>query len=377
MLALITSPSAIIVKGQPDAKIIQALINSSAQGNAVGVVSNHVKPDWFDAAFRGSKVIFLKAEARQNGAIITEIAKKLNMPNYDILVLAVNTVDMQMAKNGRAVLIAADWASDAAVRGLGIKISSPQELQDLITMTNGWNGHWWYEGQEKNYSAKALVDLSGYGKELTQQLFASKLTATVKNGGSRLTALLIVTARSLLIDGVDNAQQLFWGVYPSSKSANDDSEVLSEFTHRLRTTASRVRLAKVGEPLFIRHTASEKRSANKSANRTDPTGQITTIHLNPNYKAQIKGRNVIVIDDCTTYGVSFAVASAFLLAAGASSVNGVALGKFGNQMGYYEIALSSDPFKPIAEGQFAVTKQTAFNGKTDGTAQKVLQALIP
>ncbi|MBP5947355.1 MULTISPECIES: phosphoribosyltransferase [unclassified Pseudomonas] len=377
MLALITSPSAIIVKGQPDAKIIQALINSSAQGNAVGVVSNHVKPDWFDAAFRGSKVIFLKAEARQTGAVITEIAKKLNMPNYDILVLAVNTVDMQMAKNGRAVLIAADWASDAAVRGLGIKISSPQELQDLITMTNGWNGHWWYEGQEKNYSAKALVDLSGYGKELTQQLFASKLTATVKNGGSRLTALLIVTARSLLIDGVDNAQQLFWGVYPSSKSANDDSEVLSEFTHRLRTTASRVRLAKVGEPLFIRHTASEKRSANKNANRTDPTGQITTIHLNPNYKAQIKGRNVIVIDDCTTYGVSFAVASAFLLAAGASSVNGVALGKFGNQMGYYEITLSSDPFKPIAEGQFTVTKQTAFNGKTDGTAQKVLQALIP
>ncbi|MBN6773805.1 phosphoribosyltransferase [Pseudomonas granadensis] len=377
MLALITSPSAIIVKGQPDAKIIQALINSSAQGNAVGVVSNHVKPDWFDAAFSGSKVIFLKAEARQNGAVITEIAKKLNMPNYDILVLAVNTVDMQMAKNGRAVLIAADWASDAAVRGLGIKISSPQELQDLITMTNGWNGHWWYEGQEKNYSVKALVDLSGYGKELTQQLFASKLTTTVKNGGSRLTALLIVTARSLLIDGVDNAQQLFWGVYPSSKSANDDSEVLSEFTHRLRTTASRVRLAKVGEPLFIRHTASEKRSANKNANRTDPTGQITTIHLNPNYKAQIKGRNVIVIDDCTTYGISFAVASAFLLAAGALSVNGVALGKFGNQMGYYEIILSSDPFKPIAEGQFTVTKQTAFNGKTDGTAQKVLQALIP
>lgn len=377
MLALITSPSAIVVNGQPNADIIQALINSSAKGNAVGVVSNHDKPDWFDAAFGKSKVIFLKAEARQTGSIITEIAKHLKIPNHDILVLAVNSIDMQMAKNGRAVLIAANWATDAAVKGLGIKISSPQELEDMIAMTNGWNGQWWYEGQEKNYSARALVDLSGYGKELTQQLFANKLTNTVKNGGSRLTALLIITARSLLIDGVDSAQQLFWGVYPSSKSANDDTEVLSEFTHRLRTTASRVRLAKVGEPLFIRHTASEKRSANKSANRTDPTGQITTLHLNPKYKTQLKGRNVIVIDDCTTYGVSFAVASAFLLAAGASSVNGIALGKFGNQMGYYEITLSSDPFKPVAVGQFSVTKQSTFGGKTDGTAQKVLQALIP
>lgn len=377
MLALITSPSAIIVNGQPNANIIQALINSSAKGNAVGVVSNHDQPDWFDAAFRKSNVKFLKADARQTGSIITEIAKQLKIPNHDILVLAVNSVDMQMAKNGRAVLIAANWATDAAVRGLGIKISSPQELEDMIAMTNGWNGQWWYEGQEKNYSARALVDLSGYGKELTQQLFANKLTNTVKNGGSRLTALLIITARSLLIDGIDNTDQLFWGVYPSSKSANDDTEVLSEFTHRLRTTASRVRLAKVGEPLFIRHAASEKRSASKSANRTDPTGQITTLHLNPKYKTQLKGRNVIVIDDCTTYGVSFAVASAFLLAAGASSVNGVALGKFGNQMGYYEITLSSDPFRPVAVGQFSVTKQNAFGGKTDGTAQKVLQALIP
>ncbi|WP_339080839.1 hypothetical protein [Pseudomonas sp. TMP9] len=377
MLALITSPSAITINGQPDADIVQALINSSAKGNAVGVVSNHDQPEWFDAAFGKSKVIFLKAEARQNGSIITEIAKHLNIPNHDILVLAVNSIDMQMAKNGRAVLIAANWASDAAVKRLGIKISSPKELEDMITMTNGWNGQWWYEGQEKNYSVKALVDLSGYGKELTQQLFAIKLTTTVKNGGSRLTALLIITARSLLIDGVDSANQLFWGVYPSSKSANNDTEVLSEFTHRLRTTASRVRLAKVGEPLFIRHTASEKRSANKNADRTDPTGQITTLHLNPKYKTQIKGRNVIVIDDCTTYGVSFAVASAFLLAAGALSVNGVALGKFGNQLSYYEINISSDPFKPVVAGKFSVTKQTAFGGKTDGTAQKVLQALIP
>lgn len=377
MLALITSPSAIIVNGTPSEQIIKSLINASRQGNAVGVVSNHDEPDWFDKAFKGTNVIFLKTDARQNGVIISEVAKHLKIPTHDVLVLAVSAVDMQMAKNGRAVLIAAGWASDRAVQGLGIKIASPQELEEVIAMTNGWNGHWWFEGNEARYSARALVDLSGYGKELTQQIFANKLTNTVKNGGSRLTALLTVTARSLLIDKIDSTDDLFWAVYPSSKSTNDDTEVLSEFTHRLRTTTSRVRFARAKEPLFIRHTPSEKRSANRNADRTDPTGQITTLHLNPAYKTQIRGRNVIVIDDCTTYGISFAVASAFLIAAGARSVNGIALGKFGNQLGYYEIELASDPFKPVDAKGFKIVKQNHFAGKTDNTAQKILQALIP
>lgn len=223
---------------------------------------------------------------------------------------------------------------------------------------------------------RALMDLSEYGKDADQQIFAGKLKSTVKRGGSRLTALLIVTARSLLIDGARDAEMLFWAVYPSSNSDNDDSEVLSEFTHRLRTTASQVQFARKGQPLFIRHTPSEKRSAKRGGDRTDPTGQITTLHLNPNYKRQIKGRNVIIVDDCTTHGVSFGVATAFLLKAGAASVNGVALGKFGNTLNYFEITISSDPFKPVSKEQFTVTAMRSFNGTKDSTAQKILVSLI-
>lgn len=40
------------------------------------------------------------------------------------------------------------------------------------------------------------------------------------------------------------------------------------------------------------------------------------MHLNPFYKdhQRLVGKNVIVVDDCTTYGVSFGVASALLRA---------------------------------------------------------------
>jgi hypothetical protein len=86
---------------------------------------------------------------------------------------------------------------------------------------------------------------------------------------------------------------------------------------------------------------------------------------------------VIVVDDCTTYGVSFGVAAALLRKAGAASITGVALGKFGDQLRYYEIDVKTDPFKPVVAGGFTVTAATWFPGGTSTVAQQVLQGLIP
>lgn len=377
MLILTTSPAAIMRNGQPAQDIIHAMIRITANGNRVGVISNRQKPAWFDQEFAGSNVVFIPTDARQNGEIIKTIAKNCNVKTHDILVLAVKAEDLRMAKNGRAVLVAAGWSTDPQIKGLGLQINSAQELEELIVLTSGWNGKWWFEGQANNYTIHALVDLSTLHKGITQQIFAQKLTSTVKRGGSSLAALLAVTARSMLIDNVDQTQELLWGVYPSSGNTNRADEVLTDFTHRLRTTTSRVRFAKLGEPLFIRHTASEKRSANRSGDRMNPVDQIMTLHLNPFYRERIRDRNVIVIDDCTTYGVSFGVAAAFLFKAGANSVHGIALGKFGNQLSSYDISINSDPFSPVAVDGFTSADPDRFPGATDSTAQQVLQALIP
>jgi hypothetical protein len=167
-----------------------------------------------------------------------------------------------------------------------------------------------------------------------------------------------------------------WGVFPSSSSNNNDTDVLSDFTHRLRTTVSKVRLAKRGEPLFIRHTPSPKRSKGGGGDRTNPRQQIETLHLNPAYRKNVKGRNVVVIDDCATYGVSFGVAAALLRKAGANSVTGVALGKFGHQLRYYEIDINSDPFAPVPAGKYAVRVNRAFNGVENPGSQNTIRALI-
>jgi hypothetical protein len=381
MLILMTSPDFVIRGGTPDPSIVAVLREVAGAKNPVGLISNHGQPSWFEANFANTKVQFLHVPGRQKGEIVAHNAAKFSLNPFDVLVLAVKAEDVQMGKNGGAVLVAAGWGTAPQVKALGIRVDDAKGLKEVVDLTSGWSGQWWFSGNGSGYGVRALADLSGKGHTITQQqqLFGQKLTAIVKNGGSRLNALLVVTARSLLMDGVGSKENLVWGVYPSSNiSSNADTEVLSDFTHRLRTTVSRVQYCKRGEPLFIRHKASSKRSLGGGANRTDPTEQILTLHLNPFYKEKqrLVGKNVIVVDDCATYGVSFGVAAALLRKAGAASVTGVALGKFGNQLRYFEIDIQMDPFMPIASTGFCLAVEAVFSGATSATTQQVLQSLI-
>jgi hypothetical protein len=288
MLIILASPDALLKNGAPDKTVAKALINAKAAGNPVAVVSNHAKPTWFDPIFNGTDVQFLQEVGRQSGEVISRNAAKFKLQPFNVLVLAANDTDIRMGKNGRAVLAAAGWVNDPHISILGIRVDDSAQFEELIKLSANWADSWWFSANSTNYSVRALADLSKYYKPVSQQDFADKVTATVKNGGSRLNALLAVTARSLSNDVVTSKASL-WGVYPSSKSSNQDDETLSDFTHRLRTTVTRVLYAERGEPLFIRHKHSIKRSsAGAGTNRADPTDQLLTLHINPHYRKKIK-----------------------------------------------------------------------------------------
>lgn len=377
MLVLLTSVEAVAPGGVPDPTLVQALLELQASGTPIAIVSNHARPAWL-APLAAGGVHFATVGSRQNGQLIHTIAKNVKGATHDVLVLAATRDDVMMGKNGKAVLVAAPSSTDPAVRGLGIDIPDAKGLKEVIALASGWQGHWWFSVDAVHYRVRALSDLSSKGTQpLTQVEFSRRVTATVKGGGPRLMALLTVTSRSLLRDGVADLSEQMWGVYPSSASTNDDSDTLSDFTHRLRSTTSRVHFAKRGCPLFIRHRASAKRSAPGSTlSRVDPASQVETIHLNPEYRYKIGGRNVFVVDDCTTYGLSFGVAAAFLRKAGASSVTGVALGKFGNQFHQFDITIKSDPFSPVAAGNYVCKGANSSPGATNAEAQETLRSII-
>jgi hypothetical protein len=281
-----------------------------------------------------------------------------------------------MAKNGKAVVAAAGWVADVALQNLGIRVATASEFEQLISLSSAWSGNWWFSADGLSYRVRALADLSQYHRSLDQQIFAGKVTSTVKGGGARLNALLAVTARSLLTDPF-TLDANFWAVFPSSSSDNSDNEILSDFMQRLRTTVSRVHFAERGQPLFIRHRRSQKRSSGGTVNRLDPSDQLLSLHVNPHYKKQIRSRNVVVVDDCVSYGASFGVAAGLLLAAGAKSVTGIALGKFGNQLHEFQILVSGNPFEPLKVTDFTYKVNGGFTGTTDSNLQASLLTLIP
>jgi hypothetical protein len=374
MRILLTSTTAIAPDGEPNQAVVDVLIEAR-KSNLVGIVSGHSKPAWFDSAFGISKVQFLQVIGRQSGNVITKNLAIQKIDPHDVIVLAACQADIAMGKNGGAIIVAAGWSADAAVQDLGVRVCDPDELLTVIGLTHQWNGGWWFKAEGEQYGVRALTDLSSVYVDDDQAEFGRRLTRTVKAGGAKLTALLTVAARSLLQEGTATKKHLFWGVYPSSSSANDDTEVLSEFTHRLRTLSSRVRMAERGQPLFIRHQAAPKRSI-VGGDRNDPTKQVESLHLNPHYERSLHGRHVIVIDDCLTYGLSFGVAAAFLKRAGVASVLGVALGKFGNRANEHSIEITGNPFAPISIGQFVVNSPIPFDGEWSQDAQTSLKELI-
>lgn len=379
MLIILTSPSVVAPDGQADPRVVDALMKLATAGTPVGVISNHSQPSWFSTSFPKDAVSFIQSQGRQSGSHISDVCQKYNVPLHDLIVLGANDDDIKMAKNAGGVFVSAGWRPDTRAAQYGVSVTSPSEFVQVVQLVERWPGLWYYEGREEWYSVRALADVSGKNVTAAQTHWAQRVVATVKGGGSGLPALLTIGARSLLKSGIVSEDQgpLMFGLYPSSGSSNDDDNVLTDFMHRLRTVTSRVRFAKKGEPLFLRHSPSTKRSrSNSLLDRTNPAEQVQTLHLNPEYESRISGRHIILLDDCTTYGVSFGVASSFLRKAGASAVDCIALGKFGDQLRYYELSINSDPFKPVSAEQYKVSRQCIFRGTCNANAQMALRGLI-
>src|SRR6218665_485267 len=198
MFAVMSSPDCVLRNGAPDASLVDALKAVVAAGSPVLLISNHPEPDWFSPTFGSSGVKFLQSLGRQSGKVVRDNAATLSIASHDVFVLATKPDDVQMGKNAQAVLIAGGWAKSPPVEALGIRAEDANQLQDMLGLTQGWAGQWWFSGSATNYQVRALSDLSSMYKSTDQADFGRRVTAVVKGGGSRLIALLAITSRSLL-----------------------------------------------------------------------------------------------------------------------------------------------------------------------------------
>lgn len=369
MALVLTSPSCVAPDGNPRAAVVSCL-KSLAKTGAAAVLSRSVEPDWFKPTF-GSEVQFIRVAKRGDGEIVKQNAKSMNRAPHEFLVLAGNEHDIGMAKNGGAVLIGASWVDDSRVAGTGLLVDKASEFEEIARMLDEWAGSWFWQADLPGMKVRVLADLSTHYQPTEQEKFGADVTRLVKGGGSRLSALTALLCRSYLAEA-EVGGSLAYGLFPSSSSANKDADTLSETVHAVRTVTSKVHFAKRDEPLLLRHRATNKRSHGRSS-RTDPSDQINSLCVNPAYRNKLRGRKIVLVDDCTTYGLSFSVARTLLLAAGASEVMAIAVGKFGNQFRFFDIRLErpADCYE-AQDKPFKLVTSTQVPGSSDSAAQSNL-----
>lgn len=335
MALVLTSPSCIAPNGKPKRSVVKCLLSITEEGD-VAVVSRSPKPDWFHKAFE-KKVKFFQIPDRRKGEIITENAGRLEREPHELLVLAGNDSDLMMAKNGGAVLVGAGWSHDEKVASTGLIVKNADEFGEVARLLDEWPGEWYWRAELDKMSVRALCDLSTYYKPRDQEQFGEAVTTLVKQSGPRLTALTALACRSFLTED-ELSNQLAFGLYPSSRQHDGDTDTLSGTLHSIRTVTSKVHYAKRGQPLLVRYMNAPKRSAG-GTDRNDPTEELNTLCINPAYRGKLAGRTIVLLDDCTTHGLSFSVGRSLLLAAGARHVFAIGLGKLGNRFKFTQIQL--------------------------------------
>src|SRR5690349_16901506 len=132
MLMILSSPDAVAPAGAPINELVEVLKTIREQGNPVAIISNHTEPGWFNMCFDGSGVQFIQEIGRQSGGIIPLNANKFKLHPYDALVLATNQADIQMGKNGGAIVCAAAWSADPQLLGWGLRVDNAAEFLQVL-----------------------------------------------------------------------------------------------------------------------------------------------------------------------------------------------------------------------------------------------------
>jgi hypothetical protein len=149
--------------------------------------------------------------------------------------------------------------------------------------------------------------------------------------------LLSQSYLSGLIQDID-----YISVYPGHLK-DSQNEVLSQFSGIF----PRIFRNSFLSGLLVRHTNAVS-SHSQRGDARNIYDQLSTISINPDYRAKIRGKSILVLDDFTTSGNSLETARQMLLRGGASRVVGLAFAKYRATYNIASIKGSWDPYAPFS-----------------------------
>jgi len=344
MKLLITSPDAIIDRSsgnffQDIVEILDELIKNDSI--RIIVFSSHSEklvniPD----RFKPMEISFSK---KGGGHIIETIREKTAYKEYsDMIVLGATDNDFFMSSNKKLLLLAPLWAEnnnpDSKVYKYGLRLSSPKALRLLFNKFISISNPWYYKLQvADNTVIYSLINANTmYCDNSDVRRLNYNFKDCLKNHNTTYRFIFNIYFQIAANNILKELRDInYWGIYPSSTTAiNED---LDYFKERLRKMYS----CKTDEQILIRsREVSRRHSSDKTQRIADGCdSQFGSIIVNDYYKKKIRGKNICIIDDFTTYGSSCETTRHLLTQAG---IVFLTLGKFGINYYKYNYVLSGN-----------------------------------
>ncbi|WKN46432.1 phosphoribosyltransferase [Tunicatimonas pelagia] len=324
----------------------------------------------------------LPGKVRGSGKVIDALLKQFpNLSERDIFILGANDADMVTAFNGRVLLLTAAYApTDSRIHspGYGIKISSPEKVEEFFRYFLQITDPWYYQIEiDEQATLYTLTNANTFGRGSDVVKLNEAFRECLKEGAEDYHNTFMVYALMSMqseqtIDifrGVDA-----WGVYPSSSTG--PNPILEQFKELFRINYG----SRFKQPILLRKSDTLPRHRQKKDTRVaiGCDNQLETIIVNPKAKAKVNGKTVCIIDDFTTYGTSCETTRILLTEAGAEKIIFVTMGKYGREYYRYSYQIQGNVFGQFEYARTGDYEEIGNNGIfNQGATTDIRQAIGP
>ncbi|NOD63733.1 MULTISPECIES: phosphoribosyltransferase family protein [unclassified Ruegeria] len=272
--------------------------------------------------FQGGKDI----EYKQYKSAMQSILDKYGWVAPEVFYVGNTHDDVRAASNGGFPLLNAKWHGDNSP--YGFEFSSPKEIASFVECCCLTPQDWFWGIEDGNLRVYSIAPFAEYSKAYPEGAIYStdaKNAAKANAGNIRFWGLLM--AARIHLSGIGTEVD-FVAPYPGHKTDSAKTKLMNA----IEVVSGSLR-ARYLFDFILRHAdAPKSQTLRVSGGAPTPDNQLNTINLNPHatrtgpkklkYKnpPNLRGKNVLVVDDICTQGFSLEAARAFFEAAGANVI---------------------------------------------------------
>lgn len=256
--------------------------------------------------------------------------------------------DTFCAINAGVLPLSAHYSKAQKQRQYGVPVNQPKALYDFLHTFGrqnppyfGWQTTGHCRDTHTIIDVKALIgDHSKMGLTSTLiEVLKEQKKLTIGRTHVQVQSLLFLYLTSQIYLSGLTANIDWITIYPGHTTVQNNV-ILKEFSEVIAAAFR----DKYPRDLLLRHQDAPQSRLLREDRRI--FSQFHTIMVNPEYREQIQGKRILVLDDFTTLGYSLETARRMLLKAGAAQVTCLAIAKFKNNHARTLIANHWNPFAP-------------------------------